>query len=564
MTEAGEATTRRAEPPESVLARLLAGSPQDRLLSLLSWAIVAVGALAQIYYFLGARSLRQDEAFIALNVRFLSVRELLGPLDYYQVAPAGWLLSEKLLDGLTGRYEYDLRILSLLAGLAALAAFRHLAARTTRGVGFLCAVSLLAFSPVFVWFTADAKPYALDIMFACLIPAIGLHLLTTTRPGLWAWIAFLVAGVAACLFSIPAVYVLFGAGSVVFLKRAVEKDWRGAAATAAICAIWLAVFAVVFMRLAAPQAEASGGAEGFYETYFAPLPRSLGTLAWYVTMPKAILYYFFGGLQFAVAGLIVVGLIHGVRRERWLLLMLLVPALAAVVGSGLKLYPLYERLTLFMLPATILLVGIGFSAIMVRTRSLAGAAVLFIAAVGPSAWALAGDLAKSPPFAMQEIRPVLKTLSRKVRPGDVIYVTSTSAPAFMVYQADMGLGRVPWVRGDALGRWNCVIADVPTVGPDRRLWILITEYDEKPWSAQGNSDEWRARGLSADMTLEAESAKVWLYRVTMKPAPVQSAQAPDPSLPKCGEQEEAARRTTARAQAAALAAAPADAPSTRR
>jgi hypothetical protein len=546
MTEAGEATRR-----DTVWDRLLAGSPQDRLLSLLSWAIVGVGALVQIYYFLGARSLRQDEAFIALNVRFLSVHELLGPLDYVQVAPVGWLLSEKLLDGLTGRYEYDLRLLSLLAGLIALIAFRHLAARTTRGAGFLCAVTLFACSEVFVWFTADAKPYALDIMFACLIPAIGLHLMTTARPKWWAWVAFLLVGVVACPFSIPAVYILFGVGSAVALKKAVEKDWRAAAATAAICAVWLVAFAAVFLLLSEPQAQASGGSVGFFETYFAPLPRSLSTLTWYVTTPKAILYYFFGGQQFAVTALILVGVIYGFRRDPWLLLMLLLPALAAVIGSGLKLYPLFERLTLFMLPATILLAGVGFSAIMARGRSLAGAAVLFIAAVGPSAWALAGDLAKSPPFAMQEIRPVLRTLAQKVRPGDVVYVTSTTAPAYIAYQADMGLGRVPWVRGDALGRWNCVIADAPTVGPEGRLWVLIAEYDEKPWSMLGNDREWRARGLLADTTLEAESTRVWLYRVTMKPAPAgEPPLKPDPDQRKCSRQEDISQRTTARAQAA--------------
>ena len=76
MTEAREATRQ-----DTVWERLLAGSPQDRLLSLLSWIIVAVGALAQIYNVLGARSLRQDEAFIALNIRYLSPQELLGAVD---------------------------------------------------------------------------------------------------------------------------------------------------------------------------------------------------------------------------------------------------------------------------------------------------------------------------------------------------------------------------------------------------------------------------------------------------------------------------------------------------
>lgn len=552
MTEAGEATTR-----DTVWERLLAGSPQDRLLSLLSWIIVAVGALAQIYNFLGARSLRQDEAFIALNIRFLSPHELLGPLDYGQVAPVGWLLGEKLLDGLTGRYEYDLRLLSLLAGIAALVAFRHLAARTTRGFGFLCAVSLFVCSVVFVRFTGDAKPYALDVLFACLILMIGYHLLTTAAPRWWSWAAFLCVGVAAPFFSFPAVYVLFGAGAAVFLKKAVENDWRTAAATAAICAIWLAVFVAVYIVFAAPQAAGTsvtaGVSRAFFETnYFAPLPpESLKALAWYVTAPKEMLYYFFGGMQFAVAGLILVGLIYGVRRQPWLLLLLLTPAVAAVIGSGLKLYPLFERLTLFLLPTTILLAGIGFSQIAVRMRSLAAGAVLFVAAVGPSAWAMAGELNRSPPFAMQEMRPVLKALAREVKPGDVVYVTRTSAPAFLTYQADAGLAGVQWVHGMTSGRWNCVIDELPAVAPEHRLWILITDYGREPWNVQGNDVEWRARGLSAKVELAAEDTNVWLYRATTTPTTVGEApQDPDPSLPGCAPEYERSERTTARAQAA--------------
>ncbi|MGH7021280.1 MAG: hypothetical protein ACREEY_15475, partial [Brevundimonas sp.] len=321
MNEAGEATMVAGERRASLIDRLLSGSPKDCALSLMSWLIVIVGGLVQIYNFLGARSLRQDEAFIALNVRHLSFAELLGPLDYGQVAPVGWLLGEKLLDGLTGRYEYDLRLISLLAGLGALLAFRHLAARTTRGAGFLCAVALFTCSVVFVRFAADAKPYALDVLFSCLILAIGLHMLTTVRPRWWAWAGFLVVGCAAPFLSFPAVYMLFGAGSVAFVKKALEKDWRAAGATAVICAAWLAAFVTMYLVFAAPQAAGtsvtSGLSQAFFETgYFAPLPpRSLKELAWYVTMPKSILYYFFGGMQFAVAGLILVGLYYGVRRD---------------------------------------------------------------------------------------------------------------------------------------------------------------------------------------------------------------------------------------------------------
>jgi len=552
MTEAGEATRR-----DTVWERLLAGSPQDRLLSLLSWIIVAVGALAQIYNVLGARSLRQDEAFIALNIRYLSPQELLGPLDYGQVAPVGWLLGEKLLDGLTGRYEYDLRLLSLLAGIAALVAFRHLAARTTRGLGFLCAVSLFVCSVVFVRFTGDAKPYALDVMFACLILAIGHHLLTTVAARWWTWAAFLIVGAVAPFFSFPTVYVLFGAGAAVFIRKAVEKDWRATAATTGICVAWLAAFAFAYVVFAAPQAAGtsvtSGVSRAFFETnYFAPLPpTSLKALAWYVTAPKEMLYYFFGGLQFAVAGLILAGVIYGIRRQPWLLLLLLLPAAAAVIGSGLKLYPLFERLTLFLLPTTILLAGIGFSQIAVRMRSLAAGVVLFAAAVGPSAWALTGELSRSPPFAMQEMQPVLKTLAREARPGDVVYVTRTSAPAFLTYQGEAGLAGVQWVRGLTSGRWNCVIDELPVVAPEHRLWILITDYGREPWNIQGNDVEWRARGLDAKVDLAAEATNVWLYRARMTPTAVGEApQAPDPSLPGCAPEYERSERTTARAQAA--------------
>jgi predicted membrane-bound mannosyltransferase len=92
-------------------------------------------------------SLWHDEALVALNVLHKSFAGLLGPLEWKEAAPPGFLVVEKLAVSFLGRSEYALRLIPLLAGLVGLTLFAGLARRVSgTGAAWLWAVLLMAAS----------------------------------------------------------------------------------------------------------------------------------------------------------------------------------------------------------------------------------------------------------------------------------------------------------------------------------------------------------------------------------------------------------------------------------
>ena len=81
---------------------------------------MAVGVVARLVQYLSGRSLWLDESLLWLNLDKRSAAGLLRPLDFAQGAPIPFLLAEKGAIGLFGDAEWSLRLLPLLAGLAAL------------------------------------------------------------------------------------------------------------------------------------------------------------------------------------------------------------------------------------------------------------------------------------------------------------------------------------------------------------------------------------------------------------------------------------------------------------
>ena len=78
----------------------------------------AVGIALRLYAFVVNNSLFVDEAALTRNILDRPWRMLLVPLDFAQVAPPGFLLTEKAVVTMFGSSEQALRLFPLICGLA--------------------------------------------------------------------------------------------------------------------------------------------------------------------------------------------------------------------------------------------------------------------------------------------------------------------------------------------------------------------------------------------------------------------------------------------------------------
>src|SRR6266478_2430540 len=132
----------------------------------LVWGFVILGAVIRLVGYLLRFPLWIDECMLAENFLDFGFLDLHLPLYHHQVAPIGFLWIELACVRLFGFSEWSLRLFPLLCGIGSLFVFRHLAMRLLAGVPLILAVGCLAVAKAPVGLSANAKPYASDLLVA--------------------------------------------------------------------------------------------------------------------------------------------------------------------------------------------------------------------------------------------------------------------------------------------------------------------------------------------------------------------------------------------------------------
>ena len=168
-----------------------------------------------------------DEAFLVTKLSDGSYGDMIGSLGFTQVAPFGFLWVEVTSIKLFGFNEYALRLPSFICGVGGLFLFRHVAGRLLRGVPLIMAVAMFAVSYPMIRYTAEAKPYGLDLFFSLVILALVVEWwYRRMRQTRWLWLlALLIGPIMIC--SYPMCFVgggvsLFIAWMLLFYRAPVD------------------------------------------------------------------------------------------------------------------------------------------------------------------------------------------------------------------------------------------------------------------------------------------------------------------------------------------------------
>jgi 4-amino-4-deoxy-L-arabinose transferase-like glycosyltransferase len=352
------------------------------------WPLVALTLLAAALRFstLGLQSFWYDEAFIPVHVLHPGLEATWRSFVHSENTPPLWYLIAWADARIFGTGEIALRWPSALAGTATVpvvwAIARELSER--RALAVLSA-ALVAVNPLFVWYSQEARAYALFVLLAAL--AILCFLRARREPTARRMAAFALTGSLALLSHYFAVFLLVPMA----LWLACERTSRRAALPA------IAVLVLVALALT-PLISAQGGHGTQWIGHWALAGRVQAIPQYYLTdYYGAALGH---GIELLVALPILVGVGFGLWRvlepseERGLLPMVLIAAGGIVIPLVLVAfgadYLAPRNLVAAMIPVTVAI------ALIVVARRAGSAGIAFGAVIALAFLAVSIDVNLSP------------------------------------------------------------------------------------------------------------------------------------------------------------------------
>ena len=234
-------------------------------------AFIVVGLGLRAYHFGRNPSVWHDEAALILNVANKSFLELLGPLYFAEAGPPLFLWLERAVRLILGDGVFALRFIPFAASCAGLLMVATTARRLLLPAAAPIAVLLFACSRSLLWHASEAKPYAVDVALAALLPMLVCGPLRT-----WSLerrlIFFALLAPLVVMLSYPGCFLI--GGVVLSLLPEVWSSQRRPAWLAFLCLN--ALLGVSFLALLLGPIHAQRCARGWKVAGFMPSPRGTG------------------------------------------------------------------------------------------------------------------------------------------------------------------------------------------------------------------------------------------------------------------------------------------------
>ena len=428
-----------------IRARLLSIQARPRVPAAMLLAVVIAAAVLDLHQLFGAAPLWLDEEMIALNFRDRSFSELGGRLWLQQSAPYGWLVVQRAVLLTLGSSEVALRLVPTLFGIGTYITALWIARRWLTWPAGLAFVLMCILGHALSHYRVEVKHYSGDAFWAVLLPALAVwategDATDARRRRMMTWWMAAAAG----LWLANGAVLVVPACALLVLATTLRRDGaRAASKQAAWGGVWFTSFALHYAISLRHTAH--------LRQYWAPEfpPRAAGwleTLRWFSDRLDRIGTAIGGsdaGVIFWV--LAACGLVWSARTALGLVF-------GGVVVSGfvfavLRLVPLYDRFSLWMVPALYAAIALVIDRAVRSARdaaregnrvrcgwtvTVAAAAIVFCAGILQRG---AGRLHMERPTSKQGVddRTAVPWLLSHRQPGDALISTRLGLPALWWY-----------------------------------------------------------------------------------------------------------------------------------
>jgi hypothetical protein len=402
---------------------------------LLAPFFLLLGILLRVLVYFQNRSLIIDEANLARNVVEKSGTDFFQSLDYEQYCPPIFMLLTKLNTHLFGVNEFSLKLWPLLGGIGLLVFFWLLLKELVKeSVVHWYLLLSLSFSSLAIRYSTEFKQYSLDALLTLVLIYVALQFRgtkwTVKNTLIWSFLGSLMIWM-----SMPSIFILAAIGfAFLYESWATERTFPVGLVFAG--GFWLLNFGGYFWTVLY-QDSTSGLLQDYHQNFFfefipttiADASRSFNLLLGLMT---SITDRTAVGLIFC-ALFLSIGSYRIIKKKKFEALLLLLPVLFVLIASNLKLYSLIPRLSLFLIPICLLLMGVGLNFAwgkMHKILKLATVVLMIISVVNKGGYTY--FVTK---MEFEDSKAILTFLAKNRVSKDLIIVHHDAVPAFIFYNS---------------------------------------------------------------------------------------------------------------------------------
>lgn len=440
------------------------------------------------------RSLWGDEAMLALNISQKSFLELLKPLEMNQVAPVGFLMTEKLFIILFGVHDWALRIYPFLSFLFSLILLFKINQKLfeSKIISLISCVFFITNLSIF-YYSNEVKQYSSDVLVSLLL--IYTYISNADLKSKKEILFTSLVGAAAIFFSNTSIIILVTIAACVlnnFFKRTTSKNFNKFVPLL----IWLFSFTFYFLFFIKDHPT-----KKFMVDYWSAR-KAFPTEN--IFSPEFRLFVFrkikmlfssfseFGNTWIFFFALFLLGLYFIYKKEKRLI-FLIAPLFIHFILSICKLYPFETRMLLYAIPIISTFISFGLFSIVNIISKRTNLKIGYIIPILP--FVLLISLSFTCPVKKEEIKPCLQFANQHISNGEKLYVYYMANPAFQFYRNEYStIGKSSSV---VIGNWHIhgcgksflglklnnvqYIDNEELVRLKGRFWLLFTNVSESSY-----------------------------------------------------------------------------------
>lgn len=428
---------------------------------------------------LGDRSLWLDEAWVANATIQSNLREL---IDSSFHAPLFFVLTINLIVTFLPNNEFFLRLLPCLFGIGTLIIFYLIIRKHTGKMATIISLLLLSFSYNAIYYSKELKQFSGAMFFAILLIYFCERVIARNK--MIDWIILLLLSVMGIGFDHSAAFIIVTVFITLFISFHQKQHWKKIFVFGSTVFTFSALFFLFHFRHQLSKSLVL--AQGYWLSYYPNITSFSAFIKWLSDSTIKMLE-FFSFPYFPVSLIIIIiGLcLFYKNSHKRLILYILLPIILVLAASFLKRYPYGgSRMMLFVAPLLYLSFGKGLDFIINRLSIPKLYIPLFLLIafiVVPPVSNFAKMTAN--PRRLEEVRPLLDELQKKIKPDDKIYVYYGAGDAFRYYYKTKyykmtDKENIIWGENhrDDINKYG---ADLETIlKKNMRIWILFSHYWE--------------------------------------------------------------------------------------